>query len=38
MLELHFCCQFVLCKLHQIRATHTSHLRDQVHGAALRCL
>jgi hypothetical protein len=34
-LEPHFCCQFVPCKLHQILATHTSHLSAQVHGAAL---
>src|SRR4030095_3435228 len=35
VLEPHFCCQISLCKLRQILATHTSHLRAQVHGAAL---
>jgi hypothetical protein len=35
VLEPHFCCQFVLCKLCQILATHTSHLSAQAHGAAL---
>ena len=34
-LRASFGCQFLPCKLHQIRATYTSHLFAQVHGTAL---